>query len=79
MIISKHLNAAEIVILICYLVLEAYSKWKFILVVFLIILAPILCIGFCFYMCFCGPKQSHQALDLCPTKATYDSVIKCDG
>jgi hypothetical protein len=76
---SDHMNPAEIAILVCYLVLEAFSKWIFIVMLILFALSPILCLILCFCLCCCIQKEAQLALDIQPMKATPDHVVKCDG
>lgn len=79
MAISNNINATEIVVLTIYLVLEAISKWKFILIALLIALSPIVCTLVCVYMCCCAPSQEVTVLNLSHIKATAEHVVKCDG
>ncbi len=76
---NDHINAAEIAVLVCYLVLEAYSKWKLMVFIVLIALSPLLCMIFCCFVCFCAQRQGVNTLDLLPVQATSDHVVKSDG
>ena len=56
MVMSKNMNAGEITVLTIFLVLEAYVKLSFFIILVLIAISPVLCIVGLFYYCFCAPK-----------------------
>lgn len=51
---SSYINAAEIAVLTCYLVIEAITKLPIIIGIFLIAISPILCILMICYCCCCA-------------------------
>lgn len=76
---SDHMNAAEIAVMICYLVLESFSKWKAVLITLFIVLSPLFLLVFCFWMCCCMEQRGVNALDLKPVAAGSEHVVKSDG
>ena len=78
---AQDMHLAEIIVLVGYMLLQAYIELFALFIILVVALSPLLCIGVFLWFCFCAKREDDRpmVIDIPPKSATVEEVVNSGG